>query len=221
MKYSYIIVIGLISLLFLEMVYSSENRASNKPTLKLTGQIESCEATDEGDRVKVSLKLNLSLTNAGDTPILLMSEKPTLIGRQISSPSVNEQDEKSLFTLWRRPSIGKNDEWLKLSKDINKASPPEAQIKRIEVGDAIKWEVTDWFYISKDDKSSWKELAAADRLSLRLTYEMWSLNIEPQQSTLDDKKFGQELRERWKSYGYLWIDEITSEPIDIHIQASK
>jgi hypothetical protein len=107
-----------------------------------------------------------------------------------------------------------------LSKDINRASPPEAQIKCIEIVDAIKREVTDWFYINKD-KSSWKELKVANHLSLRLTYEMWSLNIEPLQSGLDDKKFGQELKERWKSYGYLWIDETTSEPIGIHIQASK
>jgi len=221
MKYISIIGVGLIGLLFFEMVCSSENHASNKPTLKLTGQIESCEVIDEGDRVKLSLKLNLSLTNAGDNPVLLLSEKPTLIGRQINSSATSGQNEKNLFSLWTRPSIGVNDEWLKLSKDIDKASPPEAQIKRIEVGDAIKWEVTDWFYIKKDDKSSWKELTAANRLSLRLTYEMWSLNIEPRQSTLDDKKFGQELNERWKSYGYLWIDEITSEPIDIRLQTGK
>jgi hypothetical protein len=81
-------------------------------------------------------------------------------------------------------------------------------------------DVADWFYINKNEKS-WNELAGADCLLLRVTYETWPLNVEPRQSTLDDKKFGQELRERWKSSGYLWIDEITSEPLSFTVKLNK
>ncbi len=218
MKYTYIVGIGLICLLSLK-IYSFENRLSNKPTLKLTGQIESCEVLDEGDRIKLSFKLILSVKNTGSIPILLLSEKQTLIRREIISAENGSQ--KTLFSLWTRPSIGINDEWLKLSKDINKASPPIGQIERIKAGDVIKMETADWFYINKNKASTWKELMESNHLLLRLTYETWSLNIEPRQSTLDKKKFGQELRERWKTDGYLWTDEITSEPLELNLQICK
>lgn len=220
MKLIFVIGMGLTCLLFSNVGHSLENRMSNNPSLKLSGHIESSEVADEGDRVKLSFKLNLSFRNTGDAPILLLAEKPTVIGRRISCSSKNGQSEDSLFTLWTRPSISKNDGWLKLSKDVNTATPPEGSIRRIEVGETFKMEAADWFYINKDEKS-WNELASADRLSLRLTYEVWPLNIEPRQSTLDDKKLGQELRERWKSFGYLWTDEITSEPLNFTVQLRK
>ena len=207
MKYACIIVAGVLCLWPARL---PDPKRVGSPVLKLTGEIENCAVERENDYVKITLHLKLHFTGAGDVPVLLLSKKPKLIARQALTEIPNENGQKTIFAIWTRPSIGKNEEWTKLANEIDKPFPVQTQINKLGVGDRIDLEVDDWFRVTKEQ---FLALEKSDERFLQLTYEMWPLDIEPRDSTLENKKFGNELRDRWKNFGYLWLDEIISQPI--------
>ena len=92
-------------------------------------------------------------------------------------------------------------------------------IRELAPNETVTLETGDWFYISKKtniDPSSkpWGAIRQASPVWLQVTLEMWAINLEPRVD-LNNPEFGKLLRQRWRRYGDLQIETLTSEPMPL------
>lgn len=71
----------------------------------------------------------------------------------------------------------------------------------------------------RQDSKPFAEIIKYQQLWLRVVYEIFPINVEPK---VDGKyRFGKKLRNRWRQFGDLWLDNVPSEPIPINLHAAE
>jgi hypothetical protein len=201
-----------------------------KNEIQLTGNISSLEITQEQKRVKVSYIVKLTLTNRNELPILLLNSDSSLlcISRDIYGISSNDLKERKLFSFATLPSSEKGaKKWEVIKTNLSSEKPPPNLIQKLRLNESISFEEKEWFYISKEkdvynenQNVLWDEIKDAKFLSLKLEFRVWSLNLERHSGEKEVRPFGKELRERWRKYGYLLLDDIISEPIALDLSSA-
>ena len=195
--------------------------------LRLTGKISNLRMTEEPKSVEFSYDVELAFTNIGNVPILLLkSDFPLLcIDREVYGLPADETSERRLWSFSTVPSIGATPDWQNIKKTLDSETPPSNIIKEIEVGKSIVFNAKEWLYFKKEkdkyfrsENFTWNEIKAAKSLSIRLKYRIWSLDFEV--SPREEKKFGKKLQKRWSEYGYLWLEDIRSEPIPLDLNSA-
>jgi hypothetical protein len=192
--------------------------AKTQRPLSLNGRVVEGEITDDGpDSVKVKLSFTLELTNTGSKPVLILRREPVIVEEKIIAAPSDAEEDKYLFSLKTYPSISKAPEWEQLRKRINKPSPPSDAILELAPNETLTLETDDWFFISKKrniDPSSkpWDAIRQVSPVWLQVTLEMWAINIEPGVD-LNNPELGKILQQRWRRFGKLQIDPLTSEPM--------
>ena len=198
--------------------------------IKFAGKISNLEMVEEKDSMKFSFDATLTLTNTGKVPILLFLPETWLcINRDVYGIALGEKTEKRLMFNGSLPSISDSKEWLERKEKLNVKVPPSNLFRKLESGESFTFEQKEWFYVIKEKVKSpvqayfgnlsWNEMKTAKSLSLRLEYRIWSLNLETY-SLSGKKRFGKKLQKRWKKYGYLWLDDIVSEPIPLDLSST-
>lgn len=206
-----------------QSIYANEN-------LKFVGKISNLEMVEKKDSFLFSFDSTLTLTNTGKVPILLFLPETWLcINREIYGIASDEKIEKKLTFNGSLPSISNSKEWLERKEKLDAKVPPLDLFRKLERGQSFIFEQKEWFSISKEKAKSsvesnfgnfsWSEIKNAKLLSLRLEYRIWSLNLETY-SLSNNKRFGEKLQKRWKKHGYLWLDDIQSEPIALDLNAA-
>ncbi len=197
--------------------------------LKVTGKISQLEISEENKTTKLSFHITLTFTNTGKVPLLIFTSDSSVrsILREMYGSIPIEKGDSRLYALYTLPSIGVNEETRKIQKLLNAKEPLEELIKTIGIGENLSFETKEWFYIGKEKdvydnlgNHLWSEIKDAKSLSLRLGYRIWSLDFEPRSVNRDKRPFGKKLQKRWKKYGYLWLDDIVSEPIPLDLSSA-
>jgi hypothetical protein len=212
----FIIFLFLITFSQFQNVYAKEN-------IKLVGKINNVEIVEEKDSMMFTFDATLTLTNTGKVPILLFLPETWLcINRDVYGIALNEASEKRLLLNGSLPSISNSKEWLERKEKLNAKVPPSNLFRKLESGESFIFGQKEWLSIGKEKAKSpvqtnfgdlsWNEIKNAKLLSIRLEYRIWSLNLETY-SLSGNKRFGKKLQKRWGKYGYLWLDDIVSEPI--------
>lgn len=199
--------------------------------VQVTGKVTDIEISHEEKRVKVSYVVELTLTNRNEIPILLLdSGSPLLcISRELHGISSGDQKEKRLLLVATLPSSSRGaKEWEELETNLRSKKLPSNFIRSIGLNENISFRINDWFYISKEkneydiyQNALWDEVKNAKLLSLKLEYRVWPLDLENNSAENEPRPFGKKLRERWKTNGYLLLDDIVSEPVPISLNSVK
>lgn len=226
---------GVIFTALFVVILTFSSQVDAEEPLKLSGEITSIKIEDKGEAVAVLLVLKMSFVNTGNRPVLLLKEGyppsspyapenglPYLgICSEVSGVLPVEQHSKVLFSRCSLPSIEGTSDWQELKRKFDSKMPPSTVIGTVNARQSFEFRTsaTIRFRKKRDLNSSfqddpvWSEIKAANNLSLRLTYRIWSLELEPRSADRAQRPFGKKLQKRWEKYGYLLLEDIVSEPI--------
>ncbi len=206
---------------------------SEKPNLQITGTVKEIalqEVYPETDSAFyiTYIKLNLKLNNNGLTPIIFLQNTPLIKNATV----FQTENEKEIFlsqTLNASSSflMSLND-WEKLKRDLNKSIPPVKKTLIISAGNQIEFEgfirlniprfkveQLSPFSIESQTLDFIKKHSPAQIKSTLETWSTLTLVINKKSQEEKKQKFAKKLRDKWKNIGYLWIEDIESEPITI------
>ncbi len=214
--------------------------------LKLLGKITSIQLENKEDSLLVSIRLKMSFQATGNVPVLLWKQTyphdENLRGRFLGTFSKifgmlpTEKEEKILYYHSSRlPSIQRTQGWQDIKKELDSEILQSTQIQSIKSGETLDFDA-EWSFIFLKKKANgsndplWgysshfdvlsNEIKTAKNLSLQVTYRVWSSELELHSDRKDKKPFGKKLQKRWKKYGYLWLDDIVSEPIPLDLSSA-
>lgn len=218
---------------------AAQSRLGNivKPTdFKVLGEVskikinenDSLEYLKDYDSIVVFLRIKLK--NTGNTPILLLSNRVSFIEVNIAQ-SIDEFEtttgEFSVYHLQTSASFIDDKMWKANKKILDTKKPDLKKIffllpnEYIEYEDNIRINLPkneiDRYKFSPWKKHSLEQLKQLSTILIRL--KNYGLIDNYGVSKKDKKRFtfAKELQKRWKKYGYLWLDDITSEPIPLDL----
>jgi len=191
---------------------------------KLEGRVEEINLSEDYTNLYLKLKVKFDLTNIGDkTLIFWKQDKPTFVGKALSKATSFTPDE-ILVKIYGGPSIDNSEKWLNLRNSLDKESP-SPDVTRILLPNE-KWSFDSEITIvamkanKNTNKLTIKKLKDSSPIWMKVFFEVWSQNIEPDIEKRSNLEFGKKLQSQWKEYGCLWLDDITSEPIPLDLKFS-
>ena len=206
---------------------SMSGQRSNPLTLR--GRVESVWVK-EIDRSSslIEIKLQMELINVGVRPIILLQREPLFPGGALAKKPEDFDGHNLLAADAGWPSNDISPEWETLRSNLDKPSPPAGETRLLMPGESWPVETSVKLVVptdsSKYTSSRKKEsLSTIQQLSpvwLRVVCELWPWNVEPLNADRNQLKFGHALQERWRDAGFLWLDEIYSEPIMLDVRAT-
>lgn len=218
--------IGVGLALFTATVVAQRGSGPDPKALTLRGKVDSIQLKPvDPSSAMIEIKLSMELVNVGVRPIILLQREPFFPGGALARKPEDFQTGNLLAGDAGWPSNEDTPEWTSLRSNLDKASPPADETRRLLPGESWKLETSVRLVVptdpSKDTSLRKKEsLATIQQLSpvwLRVVCEVWPWNVEPLNSERNKLKFGHKLQKRWKDTGILWLDQIYSEPIMISL----
>ncbi len=109
-----------------------------------------------------------------------------------------------------------------LQKQLNQKIPPSDLTYVIKVGDSFNFSTeTECVFlkskISASANESWNAISKSSPILIELKLEIFPSYLKQSNS----KSFSEKaLQDRWKKYGYLWLDDIVSEPILLDLSSA-
>jgi hypothetical protein len=193
----------------------TEDGARRGP-LRLKGRFTKVELRRGGERRLYRVTFDLELVNEGDAPAILFPGAEgedgwwLLTTRAARSPAALAKHDYVYFAALGLGRSLLTPRRVKLRKDLNTPRPPPGLTVTIEPGRSLAFrrEVALEVYeydIPAGDPALW----------VRLSFQMWPPHVEvgPKQ------EFGRRLQHRWRKYGLLQLEPITSEPIRVVLQS--
>lgn len=230
---STIFVLTIVSAFFAQTKYDVSAKTKT-PKLIVKGTIEKIEVEiDKPSSLaqdKVYIYLKLSLENMGSIPVIFLQPEP--IGERAVIVYKDDEGYKEenivADTFVRGSSYGmKEKEWEKINDDLDKPKPPTEKTFFIFPGSVIAFEEKVRIDLPQHPENhtfslrvnhSLNSLKENSPLGLILKLDTWTKLPLVIGNTVESKKqemFGQKLRKQWKRFGYLWLERITSVPIEI------
>jgi hypothetical protein len=197
-------------------------------SVTLHGQVEAVELSNvSSSGVSLVVKLKLELLNNGTKPVIFLATKPpSLVGAALAKSPGDLTSGKVLVSEYTGEAVNTSSEWLVLRRSLNQPSPPPAQVRIMKPNES--WQFEDSITIALPTESgrnnffpqreSWESIRKLSTVWLRVSSQVWSLNLEPIGGDRTKKTFGRKLQRRWKNVGLLWLDSIQSEPIMLDLQ---
>lgn len=196
----------------------------NPQLLTLLARVTGGEIMDEGsESVKVKMKLSIEIKNTGSKTALILEQKPLIVNRKIIATPSDATKDTYLFRFQSLPSNGRSPEWERLQKNVNKPIPPHDLIRKLAPNETWTFELTEWFHIGKDtnidpNSKPWSVIRQASRVWQQITLQLWSRDIE-MNTDRKELRFSKMLQRRWRKFGDLQLENLTSEPIPIDFSA--
>lgn len=175
--------------------------------------------------VKVSLKLEYA--NIGKKPLLLVTKKnPICVDAIITKTTKPADGDNILYDEYRGLSVMLSPEWKELRDELNMKAPPSKLVQIVKPGES--WIHNSFVnfrppleleqYAIDRPAVSWSLLLQSSPAWLRLKCDLWQSNVEPDPWS-KEHRFGHELQQRWRQYGILQLDTVTSEPFILNLRS--
>lgn len=214
-------------------------------SLKLSGKITNIEIEENKYSVLVSVHLKMSLKTISNEAVLLWKQTYPdgildgsflCVNSKIFGITAMEKEEKVLhYYNCALPSLQRTRAWQDIQNELDNKTPPSNMVQIINSGESFDF-YGDWKFIFLKKKALgsndplwgygsmydvlWDEMKDVKNLSLQVTYRVWSSELEPRSAKRDKRPFGKKLQKRWRKYGYLWLDDIQSEPIALDLKTA-
>jgi hypothetical protein len=200
---------------------STTKKIKNEMTpLHVQGQVVKVELTlEDAHSIVFNLRLRLELVNAGDRPVILLRHPIWLGALTLARSQEDARAYKYIYQSSAWPSVSGAPEWKALRQRLNQQNPPAELTQAVTPGNAFQYETDTVLYIEKRgnfDKTSqpWDAIRRASPVWLQVSLEMWPVNVEPRVDP-NILEFGRMLQQRWRQFGQLQIERVTSEPIKL------
>jgi hypothetical protein len=125
-------------------------------------------------------------------------------------------------------SVSNSDKWIGLMSKLDKLKPVKNVIHFLHPNKS--WTIETKLSLSvptekyKDSffpkREYWENILKRNKVWIKILGQSWSLNLEPNKINNDKLNFGAKLQKRWSKYGYLWLDDIVSEPIPLDLSSA-
>lgn len=198
--------------------------AVDTPSVELKGKIKSVKLNSEDKSyISFDLVINMEFINKSDVPILLSKREIWLNSKFITSSLKDFSDKKYLYESTMYPSNYNSPKLEKYRQQINIITPPQEYFRYISPNNSWCFNIDTVIEIPKKSgeslyKMSWNEIKSSSQLWMQLEVNFWYSNIEPVEFR-EEKRFGKKLRKQWEKYGYLWLDDVKSEPILLDLKS--
>lgn len=222
--------VGVILTLVLVGMHGRTNAEADKTSLVLRGRVNSVEIEEYDPDVAAFIRINLKaeFVNAGNEPIILLKKNPSFVAAALAKNAADFELGKLLAVDSAWPGRSNDAEWISLRTSLNKSAPPSDEIRILKPEESWIVEATVGLtvpidprkYTSSTKKEKLAVLQSLSPLWLRVTCDLWPLNIEGLVRNRDQLPFGHKLQKRWKATGLLWLDEMRSEPIALDLKTA-
>ncbi len=207
-------------------VKAQSDAAQTQEGLTLRGTIQSINFDEDKSDDFVILELRYELVNTGSTPIILWKTTPVFTGRKLAREQRFARED-IIDTHRGGPSFDTSPEWTQMQKGLDKAYPPADLTHRLMPNDALPFTAKVTLVFPKTPlrgllySPSLKEMESIGTIWLKFYYQLWSRNLEPDMARRRQLDFGYMLQRRWRSYGKLWLDDVSSEPIRLDLKKAR
>ncbi len=208
-------------------------QSSEPKTLRLTGKALGvrCRRT-QTKYIRCEVDLSLNFSNRGNEPIIIVRPHGNYEfwqgARSLAVTKADSDANNYVYSNAAWPGFYDTDEYRLLAEALDQATPPASLTRAIAPGESWTWTTTTQLALAEENTCSgsvgveigWKEIKKLPApIWLEVAYEMWPFNVETFR-----KDLGGKLRERWKKYGSLYLEEkandywsahLTSEPIEL------
>lgn len=207
------------------------SRAQNPP-VEFRGKIKSIKLNSEDKGyLYIDLKIEFEFLNKSERPVLLSKRKPWEYSQYIASSVENLSRREYLY----RSSIGAGNDispkWERYRRKLDRTAPPKKHFRYVLPKQSWRFEFETVLSITKivdggngftflgNNKIDWSEMKSLPELWMTTEIPLWFSNIEPI-ADRDERRFGKKLREQWKQYGFLWLDDMESEPLRLDLKSA-
>lgn len=205
--------------------------------LLLTGNMLAIRCKPDAPRyIFCEVDLSLEFSNQGNQPVIILQPHGGFElwqgGRSLALTKADSEAHNYVHSSDQWPSIYRSEEYRQLAETLDQPTPPGNLTRAIAPGESWKWKTKIHLAVTEENTCDgavgvaigWREIKRLSApLWLRVSYEMWPFNVENFKNDL-----GGQLRERWKQYGTLYLQEkqdrywfahLTSEPIELDFQS--
>jgi hypothetical protein len=177
--------------------------------------------------VKISVKLEF--INSTQKPLIFLLKKcPICVDAIVTKTTELAEGNNILIDQYNGPAVTTSPEWKELREAINKETPPANLFKIVRPGES--WIVNSYLVLHPTLKlekyrldrpaASLNLLIQSSPAWLRLKCDLWPFNVEPDPWS-NEYRFGHDLQHRWRQYGILQLDSVTSEPFEVSFRSQK
>jgi hypothetical protein len=207
-----------------------------KGPLLLKGKVLAvrCRWRDE-KYIECKTDLSLDFSNIGSEPVIILQPHGEYVfWHGGTSLALTRADSEAYIYVYRTsawPSIYTTPMYSQLAEMLDQPLPSPNVTRVLKPGESWIWKTTVSFSFNEENNCDgdvgveigWKEIKKLSTpLWLEVSYEMWPFNVENFK-----KNLGEKLRERWKTYGALYLEErsggyghanLTSEPMELDLR---
>lgn len=215
-----------------------ENKCFSKPmpaqtskTICMRGSVISVNVISDAPESRyasnfLEIQLMVELVNTSQTPIIFLNREPMFVGAALAKEPDDFGTGNYLARTYIGSAVSLAPEWTTLRRGLDKPTPPPNQTRilmpnqswslRATVGVSLA-EHSEMFAPAKS--TSLADMKKLSTVWLRVVCEVWPWNLE---SSVDRGKlsYGHRLQRRWRNVGFLWLDDIYSEPISLNLDAT-
>jgi hypothetical protein len=197
----------------------------------MKGDVESVQINHDSDSsISLNIKLKLEFFNNGKRPLILFNAKsPILVGISLAKNESDFVAGKILAKDYYGPSADFSAEWDKLRGLLNKSKPP-ANLVRILMPNqsfplnesvSIALPINSRKNAFIPEREDWETIRAISVVWIRVSCEIWPLNIESPGHERTKLVLGKSLQKRWHDSGLLLLNPIISEPIELDLRKAQ
>lgn len=176
---------------------------------------------------RLELLLHHKLLNNSDNDLLLWKGEdavfnPLYVGQTIST-SEKFEDENTLLDRVGGESIALGSKWEGFRKQLDAPTPPSEAILVIKPNEFVLFESRVFLLGRKPFRGMTGGDINLDRLKelqgvwLKVKFQVWSRNLTTNTTGQQKPLFGERLRERWRPFGCLLLEDIVTEPIYVEL----
>lgn len=205
------------------LVRAQDGAAQEQDGLVLRSVVQSVNYEEDRSSNYVIVSLRSEFINTGPTPVILLKRKPVFTGLELSRSSTFALEDV-VVRYGGGPSLDGDPRWEGKRKALNKESPPPDLTDVIMPNATLSFDSKVTISCPKQPspgmlyRPSLSELESMGPLWLRVFYEVWPLNIEPNVLQSRAPEFGRVLQRKWQTFGMLRLDEVRTEPIMLNLK---
>jgi hypothetical protein len=194
----------------------------------LTGKVKQVvRDSSEKNYISFLVDLELVIQNVGNrTAILFLDGMTHSAGEWLAVSEKDANNGKFNLVSQRWSSCEWSKQWVDLRRSLDKPQPPDDRVQLLTPGKSVNQEIQCGLLIplksylnGTNEIVGWDIFQNYPVLWLKIDVQMWPTNIELPGSKCNP--FGRKLQKRWRDQGYLWLDMLMSEPIELRLDQER
>lgn len=191
---------------------------------------ENC-AKDFQDELRLEITMRFKLQNVSNEVLLLWKGEdgvfePMYVGQTVSSSEGFAKSDVLRDSIGGE-SIAVGPKWEKLRNQLDAPAPPSGAILSIKPAEFVYFE-SRVFLIARTPFRGMTggdidldRLKESDGVWLKTKFQVWSRNLNPRTNVQKRPLFSEILKDRWRPFGYLILEDLISEPIYLDLGILK